>query len=466
MTSVSATTPTTVPPRGAKPGGSPTGPPSVPPAIVPLTFLVAAAIGLVGFGVVLAFAADGLVVDPRSQATLAAVHLGLLAFLSTAVLGALHQFAPVVGVRSLRSITVGRLTPFVFFAGAVALPTGFAHGPEWLVPAGGAVAFTGIALAAWNLSQPLSSRGKGTSILGLRLSVSFLVATAAFGVVYAFDRHTGWFPLLSNRVLAHAHLGLLGWLGLTYVAVAEKLWPMFLLAHRPQAHAGDWAVRLLATGTALLVPGLLFGAEPLAIAGGSVAIVGLGAHLVSLAGVIRHRRRHLELLHAFVLASSVALVAAVALGVAAGLADVGSDTRARLAAGEVAALFGWITLAVIGHAHKIVPFIAWSALRERGFTNAPDGGPLLFAHLFDERVARATFVVVCAAVVLVVTGILAASSVMVLAAGCAFAAVGVLVLGNLGLGPRRLTRAVATSRALAGSTEAVLDGTPLTEELP
>jgi hypothetical protein len=265
--------------------------------------------------------------------------------------------------------------------------------------------------------------------------------------------------------LAHAHLGLLGWLGLTYVAVAEKLWPMFLLAHRPKARAGNWAVRLLATGTALLVPGLLYGVEPLAIAGGIVAVAGLGAHLVSLAGVIRHRRRRLELLHAFVLASSVALVAAIALGVVAGLADVGSDTRARLAAGEIAALFGWIALAVIGHAHKIVPFIAWSALRERGFTDAPGGGPLLFADLFDGRIARATFVVVCAAVVLVVTGVLAASSVSVLAAGCAFAAGGIFVLGNLGLGPRRLARAVASRQASPIGPRPTSNGCRLTEEL-
>jgi hypothetical protein len=415
---------------------------------VPLTFLTAAAIGLVGFGVVLAFASDGLVVDPRGREALAAAHLGLLAFLSTAVLGALHQFAPVVGVRPLRSTAVARVTAVVFFVGAIALPTGFAHGPEWMVPAGGAVAFTGIALAAWNLSGPLSARAEGPSIVGLRLSVAFLVLTACFGVVYAFDRHTGWFPLFSNRVLAHAHLGLLGWLGLTYVAVAEKLWPMFLLAHRPRARAGRWAVRLLATGTVLLVPGLLFGVAPLALTGAVAAITGLGAHLVSLAGVIRHRRRRLELLHAFIAASSIALVVAVALGVTAGLADVGPATRARLAAGEVAALFGWISLAVVGHAHKIVPFIAWSALRSRGIT-AAHGAPLLFADLFDGRVARATLLVTCAAVALAVAGILAASPSTVLLAGCAFATVGVLVLANLGGGPRRLIRAAGD-----GHTEA------------
>ena len=101
------------------------------------------------------------------------------------------------------------------------LPTGFAHGPESLVAAGGVAGAATVLLAAWNLSGPLSARDGGVPLAGLRFSVAFLVATVAFGVVYAFNRQTGWFPLMPNRVLAHAHLGLLGWLGLTYVAVAE-----------------------------------------------------------------------------------------------------------------------------------------------------------------------------------------------------------------------------------------------------
>ena len=149
-----------------------------------------------------------------------------------------------------------------------------------------------------NLSGPLSARGKGTTVLGLRLALGFLVLTAAFGVTYAFDRQASWFGLLPRRVLAHAHLGLLGWLGLAYVAVAEKLWPMFLLAHRPGSRTGDWAVRLLPTGAAVLAAGLLIPNKPVAVAGGLLAGAGLASHLASLAGVIRHRRRPLELLHA------------------------------------------------------------------------------------------------------------------------------------------------------------------------
>jgi hypothetical protein len=81
-------------------------------------------------------------------------------------------------------------------------------------------------------------------------------------------------------VLAHAHIGLLGWLGLTYVAVADNLWPMFLLAHRPRARAGAWAVGLLATAVPFLAVGLLFGVPWLAWPAAGAATTGRGAHLV------------------------------------------------------------------------------------------------------------------------------------------------------------------------------------------
>jgi hypothetical protein len=419
------------------------GPPSAPQAVVPLTFLVLAACGLVGFAGALALGAHDVIVDSRGSAALAVVHLGLLAVLSTAVLGALHQFAPVVGARPLRSQRVARLTAFVFFGGAVALPTGFAHGPEWLVPAGGSLATTGILLAAWNLSRPLSSRSKGTPIVGLRWSVIFLIATASFGVVYAVDRSVGWFPLMSHHVLAHAHLGLLGWLGLTYIAVAEKLWPMFLLTHRSHARAGAWAVRLTVAGLVLLVPGLLFGSQALATMGGAVATAGMGAHLVALGAVIRHRRRRLELLHAFVMTAAVLLGTAIALGVVGALGKMTTDLRTRLVSAEIAALFGWILLAVIGHAHKVVPFIAWTALRARGCTTSPDGSPLLFAHLVDPTLARCTYVAATGAVVLLVLGMVTATQVLLEIAACAFFLTALMTTTNLVSGPVRALRYAA-----------------------
>ncbi len=431
----------------ARPAAAPAAPfvpgatSTVPPASVPLGFLAAAGVGLCAFGLAVWFAADRVVTTPTHTGAVSAVHVGMLAFLTTAVLGAVHQFTPVVGRRPLRSVVAARVTLVGMVATAWLLPTGFAHGPESLVAAGGTIGAATVLLAAWNLSGPLSARDGGVPLAGLRLSVGFLVVTVAFGVVYAFDRQTGWFPLLPHRVLAHAHLGLLGWLGLTYVSVAEKLWPMFLLAHRPRARAGAWAVGLLAAGVPVLATGLLFAVPAVAWPGGLAVAAGLGCHLASLVGVVRHRRRPLELLHAFLFASAAFLVAAMALGAAAAVAAVEPTTRTRLVAAEIAALAAWLGLAVIGHAHKIVPFIAYTALRARGVTTGPTGRPLLFGDLFHHGAARLTLLVAATGFASTVAGILAASPATVAVGGAAIAVAGVVVTANLATGPRRAARA-------------------------
>lgn len=430
--------PTTAP---MAPAGMPMNPTlNVPPPWLPLGFLAAAGVGLVGFGTALAITAPTVVTFPRTTEVVATAHLAVLAFLSTAVLGALHQFGPVVGGRPLRSIPAGVATAALFVPGAWLIPLGFAAGHDGIVQLGGVMATLGVCLAAWNVSRPLSSPDKGAPIVGLRLAVAYLVLTAAFGVTYAFDRSQFWFSLLDHRVLAHAHIGLLGWLGLAYVAVAEKLWPMFLLAHRPHARDGERAVWALGIGAPILLVGLLFSWEQVAIVGGAVAILGLGSHLMSLASVIRHRRRGLELLHGFVLVSAACLVIAIVTGLLAGVAPVSVGTRTRLATTEVVALVLWLTLAVLGHSHKIVPFIAWNKLRDKGVRNGRDGRPLLFSHLVAAPAAQTTFAVAVTGTAAVLVGTLTATSWSVRVGGVCLAASAVVAISNLVSGPLLMLR--------------------------
>lgn len=275
------------------------------------------------------------------------------------------------------------------------------------------------------------------------------MAVVAFGVTYVADReaHETWFGLVPRLVLAHAHIGLLGFLGLTYVAVAEKLWPMFLLAHRPGPSPARLAVRLVPAGLALLAAGLVAGLGPLATAGAVVVAAGLGAHLASFAGLVRHRRRPLELLHWFVLTSACLLVVAAGLAAAAAWAPVTPPGRAHLVAAEVAALGGWVTLAFVGHAHKVVPFITWGILRRSGLRSGPSGRPLVFSDLYDARVARATFTSAVVGVGGSVAGLAAGIEALVVVGGVGLALTGVALL-NLGLGPFAMRRRVR-SRAMA-----------------
>lgn len=418
-----------------------------PPPSVPIGFLAAGAIGLFGFGFVTWFGADKLVVAPNHPAVVAAVHLGVLAFLTTAVLGAVHQFGPVVGRRPLRSVITARFTLVTIVLAAWLLPNGFAHGPEWMVMAGAVLGSAAVLTTAWNLSAPLSSRDGGIPVVGLRISLTYLILTVAFGVVYVLNRQVGWFSLLPNRVLAHAHLGLIGWLGLTYLSVSEKLWPMFLLSHRPSNLAGKVAVGAVGVGTLPLALGLLLALPALASVGGALVLVGLLAHIASLISSVRHRRRPLELLHAYLFSSTGFLVVGIVFGLAASFAAVDPSTRSMLVAAEVGSLIAWLGLAVVGHSHKIVPFISYTSLRAKGVRMHRSGRPLLFGDLYHKGTAWLTLFMIAPGFAAIVAGSVAGTTVPIAIGGALVGTAGVVAIVNLTTGTRRAS-------AMAGTTPA------------
>ena len=450
-----------VPPRPAKgegeaggawPGRPPGVPAVVPPPAVPLSFLAAAALGLTACGAALIWARGAAMTDPTADPVVAAAHFGVLATLSMGVAGALHQFTPVVTQRPLRSVALAWATFVTWLGASWLLPSGIAAQQEPVVEAGGALAAVAVTLLVVNLSAPLAARGKGHTVTGLRLALAGFAATACFGVTYVADRRGNWFDLSGHTVLAHAVIGLFAWLGLTYVAVAEKLWPMFFLAHVPGRHrAGRLAVWLIPAGVTLLSPGLLASVAPLAWAGAAVLAAGLAAHLASLSAHIRHRRRKGGLHLAFVATAAGFLIAGAGLALAATLV-MPRDHHAgmALAAAAVTAFAGWLLEALAGHAHKVVPFILWSVLRGRGIAINSSGGPLGFGDLYDHRFAVATYALMTAGVTAVAAGFGATQPAALAAGGGLLAAAGLTAAANLSVTPALLLRKAPGSPAQAG----------------
>jgi len=414
----------------------------VPPPSVPLSFLAAAAAGLVACGGALIWARGIAMADPTADPVVAAAHYGMLATLSMAVLGALHQFTPVVTQRPLRSVALARATFAAWLGAAWLLPSGIAMQQEGVVEAGGGLAAVAITLLVVNLAAPLAVRGKGHPVTGLRFALAGFALTACFGVTYVADRRGNWFDLAGHTVLAHAVIGLFAWLGLTYIAVAEKLWPMFLLAHVPGRHrAGRLAVWLVPSGVALLSPGLFFSVGPLAWAGAAVLAGGLAAHLTSLAAHIRHKRRKGGLYLVFVVTSAGLLTAGAGLALAAALVmPRAHHAGMALAAAAVTAFAGWLLETLVGHAHKVVPFIMWSVLRGRGVATGPSGRPLGFGDLYDHRVAAGSYALITAGITAACAGLAATQPAALAAGGGLLAAAGIAVAANLSITPAALLR--------------------------
>ena len=438
-------------PRAASVSGSWAGRPpgvpgAVPPPSVPLSFLAAASAGLVACGIAWVWARTAATTDPSADRVVAAVHFGVLATLATGVLGATHQFTPVITGRPLRSVLLARATFVVWLGASWLLPLGIGLEQTAVTATGGGLALVGLLLLTWNLAAPLSVRGKGAPVTALRLALLGAAATTLLGATFVGDRQGHWFALSGHVDLAMGVLGLFAWLGVTYIGVAQKLWPMFMLAHVPGGHrSGTVAVWGTWLGAAILAGGLAHGTPVSEWGGAGVLVVGLGAHLASLWAHLRHRRRKADLHLAFVVTAAAWLV------VAAGLALAGAlllPNHYRLGVALVAAAMvacgGWLLEALVGHAHKVVPFIVWSLLRSHGSPSGPSGKPLMFADLYHHGWAAATYGTVTAGIAALCAGLGASWPPAIAAGGVLLTATGVLCAANLSARPLHLRTAVRT----------------------
>ncbi|MGH9044527.1 MAG: hypothetical protein ACRDVP_06795 [Acidimicrobiales bacterium] len=412
-------------------------PASVPPPSVPLSFLAAAGLGLVACGAAWIWAAGYATQDPTSDPVVAAVHFGVLATLAMGILGATHQFTPVITTRPLRSVRLARATFALWLVTAWMLPLAIATEQLALTEVSGAVAGLAVVLLAINLAKPLSVLGKGAPVNALRLGVLGALLTGLLGAAFVGDRQTSWFELSGHTDLAMGVLGLFCWLGATYVGVAEKLWPMFMLAHVPGQHrAGRLAAWSVPTGGALLAAGLGWGIVGLAVAGAPLLSLGLVAHLVSLSLHVRYRRRKRDLHLTFVVTSASWLPVAAGLAIAS-LATLPHhyNTGVALAAGASVAVGGWLLEALVGHSHKVVPFIVWSFLRSKGVSRGPKGKPLMFADLYNPFWAGVTYGTLTTGIALLCIGLGGVWPYVTTAGGSFLAIAGIVVVANLSLTP-------------------------------
>jgi hypothetical protein len=173
--------------------------------------------------------------------------------------------------------------------------------------------------------------------------------------------------------------------------------------------------------------------------GSAVLVAGLGAHLISLLAHVRHRRRPADLHLLFVVTSASWLLVGAALAFAAALVlPHDHHNGAALAAAAIAAFAGWLLETLVGHVHKVVPFIGWSALRAKGVSKNTSGTPLMFADLYDHRWAVVTYGLVTAGIAALCVGLAATIPDATAAGGGLFVVTGVVVAANLSLNPNHL----------------------------
>jgi hypothetical protein len=196
-----------------------------------------------------------------------------------------------------------------------------------------------------------------------------------------------WTTWRDGQILAHFHLGWLGYGTLTIAGIGSKMLPAFLgLPEHADTQTAPPVYRrigwLLSVGLVTLALGAPFRLALVTSAGAALLSAGVALHLVVLVGYLRRRTpAPLDPSVAAIAAAIACYAAAWILGTV--IALMRSAPPRLWTAYGVLAIAGWLALIIVGVMHRIGPRLmtAFLARRRGGLTIAQRGGQVLHPGL-------------------------------------------------------------------------------------
>ena len=336
-----------------------------PPLGLVAPFLVMAPLGLLAAGLLLATTSADSLAGINAPRNVAATHAAIIGGLTTAIMGAVYQLGPaVLGGRLVSQ----RLARIQFGVHAVSVPAFVWSLLVWNVTFMSLAAvgvLTSFVLFLIN-AVPAVGMGRPATVTRAYLSAALvmLLITASFGLTWVGTLAHLWFPVTLGRLSGHAHMGLLGWLGLTVMGVSYQLVPMFnvVQTRRPSF---AWAA-LVATCASALVGGLVLMTDPgRAVRLGVAASMAFGPTFWGIDMVrllVARARRSIDVQGRATMLSLGFLGAAIVLGfvlaVGEPLQDADHGAKWQLAYG-ICGIGGWAGIMLVGNSYKILSFLVW-----------------------------------------------------------------------------------------------------------
>lgn len=296
--------------------------------------------------------------------TVAATHLLILGFILSVVMGSVYQLVPVALETKLFSEKLARWHAAFHLTGVSLMVPMFAWWDMKQVGHAGSFVYFGMLLFVYNLARTLGRVPKPNVIAAFIVAaLLWLFLTMTAGLALAANKFWPFLPPNPIGLMhAHAHLGIVGIFVMLIVGVSLKLLPMFALSSLQSEARAWWSLILINGGLAWLVSAIVAQLpEAVAVCGGLIAL-GLVIYGVEVVAILRARqRRALDWGLIYFLTALALLIPTAACGGVALYwnADPNEWTMQLESVYALLALFGVVTLAIVGMLYKILPFLVW-----------------------------------------------------------------------------------------------------------
>lgn len=363
-----------------------------PALSVPLRFLLSTPWFGVAAGLLLAWHGEQALVTRWSPLTVALTHLITLGFLGMTMAGAMLQMLPVVAGFSVpRGALAARVGWPMLGAGTVLLASALLSGVQPLFVVGIAVLAVPVLVLFGAMALAVTKRapsGSGPMVAGMRLALAALFMTVALGgVLAAFLGGQVSVPAMELTDI-HAAWGLLGWVLMLVLAVAYQVIPMFQATPDYPKYFSWLLPPALACTIALWSVARFSGAWWSPYASAALAACVGAFPLVTLVLLARRRRPAADVTTLYWRLSMASLAACVLFYFAL--------PESTLLIGGVF-IAGFAMGAVNGMLYKIVPFLLWYHLQQRG---VPKPRMVGAQQWIPDRTAKVQFWLHAAAVLL------------------------------------------------------------------
>jgi len=345
-----------------------------PPFAAPLRFFLTAPLFSLAAGLLLLFVGPDLLASRWTPGLLAATHLITVGFMLMVMLGALIQILPVVAGANLDNpLAVARWLHAGLSVGALLLAAGFLLGQGALL--GVAALILGLEVAAFLVASGRALAGvpsTSPTIRGLKLALVGLAGAVGLGAWLALAIANGWAVPLPSLADLHAGWALGAWAGILLAALAYVVVPMFQLTPGYPARPSWWfpgAMLGLMAAWALGV--VLEAAAAVRLVQALSALAGIGFALLTLRLQAQRRRARSDVTYRYWQIGLTSAILALAMVLTAAAWPPLADLAGWSIFSGILLLVGGFMSFIIGMLYKIVPFLAWMHLRNRGSARSP-----------------------------------------------------------------------------------------------